>query len=313
MKTPKFWKNKNIISFLLYPLSILYYIFYKIRYLLNPNPYKSKIPIICIGNIIAGGSGKTPTAIEIFKTFEENNKKCCFLTKGYGGKFKGIIKVNKNSNNKIVGDESLILCEYGDVFISKNRVNGLKYINNNFDYDYIIMDDGLQNPTFVKDKIILVINGEFGFGNNFIIPAGPLREKFKNVIKKINLVIINGQDKHNVANLCEKYNILYTNSKIKAIIKNEYLNNEYIAFCGLGLPEKFKNTLTENKIKIIDFVAFSDHHQYLDEDIEKLKTKYNNKLITTKKDWVKLSNKYKNNIDYLDIYLEINKEIIKKI
>ena len=312
MKTPKFWNNKNIVAFLLLPLSMLYYFIYKLRSFINFNPYKSKIPIICVGNIVAGGAGKTPTAIEIAKMLKQNNKTVCFLSKGYGGKFEGVVKLDNNSIAEVVGDEPLLLFEYGDVFVSKSRVGGLKYINNNCNYDYIIVDDGLQNPTFIKDKIVLVIDGKFGFGNGFILPAGALRDKFKNIYKKVDVVILNNGNNKHIQDLCNKYNVKIIQSKIVADNVDDFKNKEYVAFCGLGRPEKFKNTLLENNIKLKDFVAFEDHYKYTDKDIEKLEKSSSN-LITTKKDWVKLSNKNKQKTKYLDIHIELDNNELKKV
>lgn len=337
MKTPRFWNNKNIVAFLLLPLSILYYLIYKLRCFVNFNPYKSKIPVICVGNIVAGGAGKTPTAIEIAKMLKQNNKTFCFLSKGYGGKFEGVVKLDNNSIAEVVGDEPLLLFEYGDVFVSKNRVKGLKYINNNCNYDYIIIDDGLQNPTFIKDKIVLVIDGKFGFGNGFILPAGALRDKFENIYKKVDVVILNNGNNKHIQDLCNKYNIKIIQSKIVADNVDDFKNKEYVAFCGLGRPEKFKNTLLENEIKLKDFIAFEDHYKYTDKDIEKLHELMYNPipliyeqdvifgdmsmgeinitpyLITTKKDWVKLSNKNKQKTKYLDIHIELDNNELKKV
>lgn len=295
MKTPIFWDNKNVVSYILYPFSIIYYVLHKLRCFININPYKSKIKTICIGNLIAGGAGKTPVAIEVAKYLKSKNKTFCFLSKGYGGNFENVIKLNENSNSDLVGDEPLILYNYGDVFVSKNRVSGLKYINDNFDYDYIIIDDGLQNPTFIKDKRILVIDGNFGFGNGFILPSGPMRDKINK--DHYDLVVINGEDKHNV----KKYFKNVINSEI--VIDN-YIDKskEYIAFCGLGRPEKFKNTLINNNIKVKDFIIFEDHYKYNKKDIEKLKN-YNYKLITTEKDWVKIKDE---EIIFLKISLKLN-------
>ncbi|MDR1498874.1 MAG: tetraacyldisaccharide 4'-kinase [Rickettsiales bacterium] len=303
MRTPRFWRTKNITSILLYPLGVAYYLCYKIRCCINFRPYKSRIPVICIGNLIAGGSGKTPTAIEIAKELRAKKVRYCFLSKGYGGKFNGILQVSGQDTAEKVGDEAMIMCEYGDTFISKDRVNGLKYINENFDYDHIIMDDGLQNPTFIKDKIILVVDGVFGFGNGFILPAGALREKFSNVRNRVDTVVINGEDRHNISLLCNKYNITCINSRIRAEVGDNLLKNEYVAFCGLGMPEKFEKTLVENNIKVVKFIPFGDHYNYTERDIESLK-KYGHKLLTTKKDWVRLTDRYRKEIEYLDIYLD---------
>lgn len=312
MQQPKFWNKISLINILLYPLSIIYYFFYKLRILINLKPYKSTIPIICIGNLTIGGNGKTPICIEISKYLKGKNKSFCFLSKGYKGKFKNVLKLDKIYNNpKITGDESILLNNYGDTFISKNRLAGLKYINNNFKYDYIIMDDGLQNPTFYKNKKILVVDGINGFGNNLVLPGGPLRDKVKN-IKNIDLLIIIDDDLCGLKHFCVKNNIKYINSKIKIIKEDKFFNKQYVAFCGIGKPEKFKKTLLENRINFVDFIIFPDHFDYSDEDIINLKQK-SEFLITTEKDWVKLSEEYKKEIDFLKIEVKIDKFIFNKI
>lgn len=276
--------------------------------------------MICIGNLTAGGSGKTPLAVELAKILKNNGKKFCFLTKGYGGDFIGVLKVNEGDGADKVGDEALILRDYSDVFVSKSRVEGLKLINKindteGFNYDYIIMDDGLQNPTFVKDKIILVINGTFGFGNGFFLPAGALRDRLKHIYKSVDLVVINGDDEKNISKLCGEYNLNFVKADVVAVLDNVDLNEEYVAFCGLGLPEKFRKTLLENNVKIKDFVAFEDHHKYSAEDVKMLKNiSGNSKLITTKKDFVKLDDKSKNDVCCLDIFLKIeNKNLLEEL
>ncbi|MDR2077620.1 MAG: tetraacyldisaccharide 4'-kinase, partial [Rickettsiales bacterium] len=199
---PKFWKSKNfsIYSAALFPLSLLYYLAYRIRCLVNIRPYKSQIPVVCVGNVTAGGSGKTPMAIEIAKILRDNGKTYCFLSRGYGGKIRGVAKLNAaNISPYIVGDEAPLLYDYGDTFVSTKKAEGLKYINKYHKYDYIIVDDGIQNPTFFKDRTILMVYGEFGFGNGLMLPAGPLRETFSSVCSRhLDLVVIVGEDSHSI-------------------------------------------------------------------------------------------------------------------
>lgn len=311
MKTPKFWaKNRSIYSIILFPFSILYYFLYKIRYFLNRKPYCSRIPVICIGNINVGGSGKTPVTIEVAKILLKNGKTFCFLSKGYGGNFKGVIKLDVDSRADVVGDEPLLLRDYGDVFVSKNRVKGLRCINNEYNYDYIIMDDGLQNPTFVKNKSVLVIDGVYGFGNGCLLPAGSLRETFRNVFKRIDVVIIIDEDQHCLDKLCQKYSLKYMNGKIKAI-KN-CCHKKYIAFCGIGHPDKFRKTLEENSIDFVKFIEFDDHHDYNKSDIVMLMG-FGLNLITTKKDWVKLPIPIRSEVEFLDITIDINDKMLGEI
>ncbi|MDR0571326.1 MAG: tetraacyldisaccharide 4'-kinase [Rickettsiales bacterium] len=309
MKTPKFWSSKNFLSLTLYPLSLIYYFFYKVRIAINRRPYRSKIPVICVGNLIAGGSGKTPVCIEIAKFLKAKNKTFCFLSKGYNGKFSGVVEA-AGKKAEAVGDEPLILSNYGPTFVAKSRVNGLKYINNNFDYDYIIIDDGMQNPTFVKNKIILVIDGIFGFGNGFILPAGALRDKIKNVYKTIDfVVIINATSK--VIKILEEYKIKFTTAKIVAS-NNIDKDAEYIAFCGLGNPEKFKKTLVEEDVKLKKFLAFGDHYCYSEKNMKELYG-FGYRLITTEKDWVRLNDRDRAAISFLAISLVLDKNLLEDI
>jgi tetraacyldisaccharide 4'-kinase len=307
MKTPQFWGSLNVISIILRPISLLYYLAYRCRVWLNKNPYKSEIPVISVGNLIAGGSGKTPICIEIAKFLRSKNKSFCFLSKGYGGYFKNVVKLDKNNSSaRLVGDEPLILSNYGDTFVAKNRVDGLKYINGDFDYDYIIMDDGLQNPTFIKDKAVLAIDGNFSFGNGLILPAGPLRDKIKNMYKNIDLAVVVGDDRTGVSKILEKYGVNFISSKI--LVKNADnfdKNIEYVAFCGLGRPEKFKKSLVESGIKIKEFIAFGDHYFYTAGDIDNLR-KHGCRLITTEKDWVKLDEGDRATIDFLKIEISLD-------
>ena len=312
LKTPKFWSSVNLISIILYPLSLLYYFCYKIRIFLNRNSqYVSKIPVICVGNLTVGGSGKTPICVELAKILKQKNKSFCFLSRGYGGSAKTVVKVKTNDSPIFVGEEPLILANFGDAFVSKNKVAGLKFINNNFNYDYIIIDDGLQNPTFKKNKIILVLDGGFGFGNGFIFPAGALRDKLKNIYKSIDLAIIVGEDRQNISEMFKKLNINYTTADIVANVEEKMKNKEYLAFCGIGRPEKFKKTLLENNIKFTKFIEFGDHYFYSENKVKNMLSE-NKNLITTEKDWLKLG-QYKNNVDFLKITINFNNNSLETL
>jgi tetraacyldisaccharide 4'-kinase len=320
LKTPQFWKNKNILSLLLYPLSLLYYAGYKLRILFSRFPYKSKAMIICIGNIVAGGAGKTPFALELGKILKKNKMKFAYLSKGYGGCFKGFMKVNtKRHNATLVGDEPLLLSEIADTFVCKDRVNGLKNINKFKKYKYIIMDDGLQNPTFKKDFEILVINGEYGLGNGFILPAGALRERLSDSLKKAQVVVLIGEDRQRLRYIIaenKKVKLIY--GEIKEIAKSQFAGANYIAFSGIGHPEKFFKSLKKAGIKTFKEIPFPDHYQYGDIDMKKLlarATRLRCKLITTKKDWVRIDKRYRSKVEYLDIKIEFNnqEDLIKLI
>lgn len=274
---------------------------------LRKTPTKINKPVICIGNLVAGGAGKTPVAIAIGKILQELKIDFAYLSGGYGAQIKNFTLVDQTKHNaKNVGDEPILLSDIGSTFISRDRVFGATAIARMPEKKLIIMDDGLQNPSVIKNFSILVIDGNYGFGNGLIMPAGPLRETINVGIKKADLIIIVGEDKHQIA---QKFgtNKKIINAKIVPTNCKDFYKKSVIAFCGIGRPEKFFNSLIQSNINIITKFSYPDHHQYQEREIRKMinLAKQNNTiLITTKKDWVRLDKTYQNQIAYLDIKIE---------
>ena len=310
MKTPKFWKEKNFISYSLLPLSYLYS---AIKYIRNLFIKTQKInkPVICIGNIIAGGAGKTPIAIELGRLLNEKDISFAYLSRGYGGNIEDFTLVrNKDHKFHQVGDEPLLLSQISTTFISKNRLFGAAQIAKMPDKKLIIMDDGLQNAALEKDLSILVIDGGYGFGNGLLMPSGPLREDIDSGVAKADIVVIIGKDQFDVAQLCKGKKVIFAN--IKTTNSDIFIDKKVIAFCGIGRPKKFFDSLEESNCKIIKTISYSDHYQYKDSDLDNmilLAQKEEALLVTTKKDWVRLKPQYKTQIDYLDIKIEFDDEL----
>lgn len=307
MKAPQFWYKKNIISYLLLPFSWLYLLGHNLKSAFTKS-HKISAPVICVGNLVAGGAGKTPVAIAIGEILKELNIDFVYLSGGYGGKIKDFTLINKAHNSFQVGDEPLLLSEIASVFVCKNRLFGANEIAKQNNKNLIIMDDGLQNLSIKKDFSILVVDGNYGFGNGFAIPAGALRESIDFGIKKADLIIIIGEDKNNIAkNYGKKTKII--RAKIKPKNADKFITKPVIAFCGIGRPEKFFTSLENSDIKIINKFSYADHHHYSESEIKKmldLASKNNVKLLTTKKDWVRLEKRYQKQIDYLDIDIEFD-------
>lgn len=307
MKQPFFWKKKSVYNTLLYPFSLLYILASFVRKELK-KPFVPDIPVVCIGNVTSGGAGKTPTAIAIAKILLNMGKKPVFLSRGYGGSIKIATIVNPEIHtSKETGDEPLLLSRIAPTIISKNRILGAKLAYEK-GFDVIIMDDGLQNPTIVKTISFLVIDGNFGLGSDYIIPAGPLRETLQDALAKTEAVIFIGDDKTNLLEKIQDKKII--KAKIKADISKKTANN-YIAFAGLASPEKFFNSLKENGYNVVDTVSFSDHYQYKNNDIDKLQKLAKEKrasLITTEKDMVRLNKAVQKDIEALPISIEFENE-----
>ena len=313
INTPKFWYKKDLISklktFLLLPFSIIWILLSLIKKNFVKR-YKSHLKVICIGNLSIGGTGKTPFSIQTYKILEILGYKPVFLTRGYRGLTKGPILVNKSHNHKDVGDEALLLSKVGTTIVSSNRCIGAKYIENlKKNYDIIIMDDGLQNYQLEQDIKLLLIDKKLLFGNGYCIPAGPLRQTITQGLKKIDAIIFTGDGDIKDINLNFINNIQNFDTKLE--IKNNFKTkqNNFLAFCALGNPIKFFNTLKKNNFKIVLTKSFPDHYEYKNKDINTLKEEADNrnlKLITTEKDYVKIDDK-ENEISVLPIEINFSK------
>ena len=313
IKTPEFWYKKDLISkfktFLLLPFSIVWILLSLIKKNFVKR-YKSHLKVICIGNLSIGGTGKTPFSIQTYKILEILGYKPVFLTRGYRGLTKGPILVNKSHNHKDVGDEALLLSKVGTTIVSSNRCIGAKYIENlKKNYDIIIMDDGLQNYQLEQDIKLLLIDKKLLFGNGYCIPAGPLRQTITQGLKKIDAIIFTGDGDTKDINLNFINNIQNFDTKLE--IKNTFKTkqNNFLAFCALGNPIKFFNTLKKNNFKIVLTKSFPDHYEYKNKDINTLKEEADNrnlKLITTEKDYVKIDDK-ENEISVLPIEINFSK------
>jgi|TARA_B100001093_G_scaffold172096_1_gene164883 tetraacyldisaccharide 4'-kinase len=302
-KKPLFWdyKKPNLLSYFLLPLTLPIII----RNFFFTTLKKKKFPeikTICVGNIYLGGTGKTPLCIKIYEILKEKNFNIATVKKFY-------------KNQK---DEQLLLQKKTITIIADTRKEAvLESIKKK--YAVLIFDDGLQDSQIDYDKKLVCFKSNNWIGNGRIIPAGPLREKISS-LKRFDAIFLNG-NKDNNKELKEK--ILRINSNIK-IFQTSYkisdinkydLNSEYLIFSGIGEPKDFKNLLIENGFKIKKEIIFSDHFEYTSKEINKildLAKNENLKILTTEKDYMKLSQSLNKEISFLDIDLEIEnqKELI---
>jgi len=306
LQTPSFWNDNTLLSQILSPLAWLYgkVVLFKSR---NPKSKKVDVPIICVGNIIVGGAGKTPVAIAIAKILLKSGLNVHFLTRGYKGRLAGPIAVDPKIHNfEDVGDEALLLSKISKTWVSHNRYLGAKAASK-ADAQVIIMDDGLQNSSVFKSLSFLVIDGSYGFGNKKLIPAGPLREKVEHAIKRADAAIIIGEDKKNIADkIGSKIRVI----RGKIIVNRKYhslKNKTCLAFCGIGIPEKFFSTLKNIGVTIKKKYIFPDHHKYSDKTIDGiLKTAKTLKAVpvTTEKDFMRLPKKFLMKVKTVPIEIE---------
>ncbi|MDR3224466.1 MAG: tetraacyldisaccharide 4'-kinase [Holosporales bacterium] len=316
-RSPKFWSAEDSkIARYLSPLSKLFSICADIK-INSIAPEKAAVPVICVGNIVLGGAGKTPTTQLVCNLLKERSFNPHIISSGYGGYLKNVVRVDLALHSYLqVGDEALLLADCAPTWIGRNRINSAKAAVSS-GADVLVMDDGLQNNALMKNISMLVVDSYQGFGNCRIFPAGPLRESVESGVLRSDVVLIVGHKNESIEERIRLVNpdipICYSHMKI--IEAPEVENRKVLGFCGLGFPDKFKKTLTECGYDIVDFVVFGDHHSYTITEIQKLITaacNANAKLVTTMKDYVKIPVVFKKDIAVVKVQLELDDEDLKK-
>lgn len=311
LKTPAFWyrapdTSSGLTERLLAPAAMLYALGRAFRETRQPPPARAGIPILCVGNIVAGGGGKTPAALALHRLIKEHKIAASpfFLTRGYGGAEKGPLLLDRTRHTAAdVGDEAFLLGEKGPVIVSSDRPAGAKLARES-GAGMILMDDGFQNPSLHKDLSVLVIDGETGFGNGRLLPAGPLREPPQSAFRRAQAVILTGEDKRNLLAHIPGALPVFRASVMPCFTGDH--SAAYIGFAGLARPEKFRRTLEQCGLKLVAFHAFADHHPYTDRELDALLAEAqqrNARLITTEKDFQRLPEEYRKRIKTLPIAL----------
>ena len=298
LKKPKFWdyKKPNILAYLLLPIAFLIQsTSYFLRKLASK---KFKIKTICVGNFYLGGTGKTSLCIKINNILNKKNLKSCLIKKFY--------------KNQI--DEKKILEKNGKLFISKNRIEAITQAENE-NYEFAILDDGLQDRSIDCDINIVCFNNINWIGNGMTIPSGPLRENIAN-LKNYNHIFINGnlENLENIKKQIFKINpqINIHLGKYEPMNLNEFKQNDkYIVFSGIGNHQTFVSMIRNNGLNVIQDIEFPDHYSYKKKDIENILKEaesLNCKIITTQKDYYRLNPIYLKNIKFIKSELQIVNE-----
>ena len=298
---PKFWDNKNFISLSLFPLSLIIQlvIFFK-KYFTKVS--KFKIPVVCIGNIYVGGTGKTPLSILVSKELSKIGKKPVIIRKYY--------KEHKD-------EHSLIKENFNNLILNSNRTGAIQEAQNK-DFDTAILDDGFQDYKIKKDLNIICFNSNFE-GNGFVIPAGPLRENLSS-IKNAQIIIINGNKnlkfEKKILGINNNIDIYY--SEYKLINYDKFNQKELLVIAGIGNPENFLKLLNNHNLRIAKKYIFPDHYTFSKEEIDNfiIEAKKNGyQIVCTEKDYHRIKEYNTKVIDYLrvELVLEKKEKLIKKI
>jgi tetraacyldisaccharide 4'-kinase len=293
MREPAFWWRNGGGS-LLAPLAAIYGAVAWGRIQAQGKP--AGVPVICLGNLTAGGAGKTPAALAVAHLLLGARERPFFLSRGYGGRLAGPVRVDPSFHHAAdVGDEPLMLARLAPTIVARDRVAGARAARSG-GASVIVMDDGFQNPSLVKDLAILLVDGRRGIGNGRVIPAGPLRAPLEIQIARAQALVVVGppDGAAKILDTARRFGVTVFHGRLEAD-RNSLAalgKRKVLAFAGIGNPEKFFATLSEAGVEVAARLSFPDHHRYTAAEAQALSARAqaeNLVLITTEKDHVRLT------------------------
>jgi tetraacyldisaccharide 4'-kinase len=271
-RSPEFWRRDGALSRLLSPLSLLWTACGRARFALA-RPYRAPVPVVCVGNIVAGGAGKTPVVLDLARRLDAH-----VVTRGYGGRLQGPVRVADHDYRE-VGDEPLLLACIAPTWVARDRAAGIRAAVA-AGARTVVLDDGFQNPSFAKDLSLLVVDG---LGNGRVIPAGPLREPLADALARAQALVLMGGE------IAASGPVL--RARLEPVDADDFAGRKVVAFAGIGRPEKFFATLERCGATLVEARGFPDHHPYRDAELRPLARAAEAagaKLATTAKDAVRL-------------------------
>lgn len=278
MRTPGFWYGgagtpnrlpDRLLGVVLAPAGALYGLAGRLRMASAPPPARAGVPVLCVGNLVAGGAGKTPVCLALAEALRARGIAAHFLTRGHGGRERGPLPVDPARHGAAaVGDEALLLAAQGPCWVARDRAAGARAAVA-AGAPAVVMDDGFQNPGLHKDLSLVVVDGAVGFGNGRLVPAGPLREPVARGLARAGALVVLGEDRTGVAGLAGSLPVLHARLE-PAEAARDLAGRAVLAFAGIGRPEKFFTTLEGLGARIVGRVGFADHHPFRPDEIMEL-------------------------------------------
>lgn len=293
MRAPQYWRRRGLTAIALLPLSWVWSARVGRRMRRRPSHWAS-VPVICIGNYTSGGEGKTPTAIAIARLLQGQGLTPGFLTRGYGGTESGPLAVNdKTADPARIGDEPCLLAAVAPTVVSVNRPRGAELLVKQ-GVDVIIMDDGFQNPYLGKDLTLIVADGTTGFGNRWVMPAGPLRAPLRTQLALTDALVVVGEGaaQREIARVAAQSGKALFRARLVPDEPDKWRGTQVLAYAGIGRPEKFFDDLDRLGAHFVGRYPYPDHHRYTEADARALLAHADAgpiRLVTTEKDHIRLS------------------------
>lgn len=304
-RAPEIWARDGALVRLLAPLGWLYD-FGVGRRLASGKGLDCGLPVICIGNLVLGGAGKTPTAMALAGLLRAKGRAPHILSKGYGGKAVAPTLVDPARHDAAaVGDEPLLLARAAPVWVGRNRAE-LALAAKAAGADCVLLDDGFQDPALAKTATLLVFDGGYGVGNGHVVPAGPLRETPERGLMRADACLVIGPDRTGLAAGVLAGRPYFAGQLVPAPAPG-LMDRPLFAFAGIGRPEKFFASLEEEGARLVGRRAFPDHHPFTEAELQALDqeaARQGAQLITTEKDAMRLSSVWRERVAVLPVALQ---------
>jgi tetraacyldisaccharide 4'-kinase len=286
---PEFWERAGPLPTLLAPLGWAYAAAGRLRRAIA-TPWRAPVPVLCIGNLVAGGAGKTPVAMDLAQRLIERGARPHLLSRGYAGSLAGPVQVDPARHSyREVGDEALLLARVAPTWIARDRAAGAAVL---------VLDDGFQNPGLVQDLKVVVVDGLHGFGNGHVMPAGPLREPAAAGLARADVVVVMGDGDPHFARIDGGPPMLRA-YLLPVSDPASFKGGRVVAFAGIGRPRKFFDSLEWLGATVVARHAFPDHQPYSAAMIEPIlaeAARLGLPVLTTEKDWVRVPADMRNGV-----------------
>ena len=251
--------------------------------------YRAPVPVVCVGNLVAGGSGKTPVVLSLLEFITGSGAAAHVVTRGYGGRLAGPVRVDPVRHDALaVGDEALLLARNRPCWVARDRAAGCSAALA-AGARIVVLDDGFQNPGIAKDLSLIVIDAEYGFGNGCLIPAGPLREPVRTGLARAHAIVLIGDGEPPAAVHASQRPVL--RADLEPVDPARFRGMRIAAFAGIGRPAKFFASLRRTEAEIVLARPFPDHHRFSPAELMRLRRDADRAgahLITTAKDWARI-------------------------